>query len=71
MLTKKFPESRSNYQSGIYIAATVLLFMFFYVGSSIPASAHTSVQVKNITIDVGWGTEPPIVELEMILSSKL
>ena len=61
MLTKKFPESRFNYRSGMYVVAAVLLFMFFYVGSSIPASAHTSVNVDNITIDVGWGIEPPVV----------
>ena len=42
------------------IAITGLLFMTIFAGSA-PASAHTTVEVENISIDVGWGIEPPIV----------
>ncbi|MGY5149693.1 MAG: hypothetical protein ACW9W3_06490 [Candidatus Nitrosopumilus sp. bin_68KS] len=42
------------------MVATVMLFMFLCIGA-IPASAHTSVNVENIKIDVGWGIEPPVV----------
>ena len=41
-------------------AITGLLFMTIFAGSA-PASAHTTVEVENISIDVGWGIEPPIV----------
>lgn len=65
MVTKSFfPKSRVNYFSGTSITAiaTVLLFMFVFVGSAVtPASAHTTVHVENIAIDAGWGIEPPIV----------
>ncbi|WP_457765497.1 hypothetical protein [Candidatus Nitrosopumilus sp. bin_68KS] len=42
------------------MVATVMLFMFLWFGT-IPASAHTSVDIDNIQIDVGWGIEPPVV----------
>ena len=37
-----------------------MLFMFLWFGTT-PASAHTSVNIENIEIDVGWGIEPPVV----------
>ena len=64
LITKNlFPISRSNPQSSIGIAAIVtgLLFMFVFVGSATPASAHTTVEVEHISIDVGWGIEPPVI----------
>ena len=53
-------KSSSDFLSGIGIAATVMLFMFLWFGTT-PASAHTSVNIENIEIDVGWGIEPPVV----------
>ncbi len=64
MVTKSFFQtSRTNNFGGIGIAAitTGLLFMTLFVGTAIPASAHTTVHVENISIDAGWGIEPPIV----------
>ena len=63
MVAKNLFPIRSNPQSGIGIAAIVtgLLFVFVFVGSATPASAHTTVEVKHISIDVGWGIEPPVV----------
>ena len=56
-----FPISRTNYLNGIGITTiTGLLFMTIFIGS-VPASAHTTVEVEDISIDVGWGIEPPIV----------
>jgi len=42
------------------IAAAVLFVLFLGIGST-PVSAHTSVDVENVKIDVGWGIEPPVV----------
>ncbi len=56
-----FSLKGSNYLRGIIIATTVLLFVLFLSVASTPVSAHTSVDVENIKIDVGWGLEPPIV----------
>lgn len=53
-------KNSSNALSGFGLAATVMLFMFLWFGT-IPASAHTSVDIDNIQIDVGWGIEPPVV----------
>ena len=64
MVTKNFfSKSRTNNFGGISIAAIVtgLLFVFVFVGSAMPASAHTTVEVEHISIDVGWGIEPPVV----------
>ena len=55
-----FLFKRSNYRRGIIIAITVLFVLFPSIGS-VPVSAHTSVDVDNIKIDVGWGIEPPVV----------
>ena len=55
-----FSFKRSNYLRGIIIAATVLFVLSLSVGSA-PVSAHTSVDIDNIKIDVGWGLEPPVV----------
>ena len=55
-----FSFKRSNLLHGIIIAATVLFVLSLSVGSA-PVSAHTSVNVDNIKIDVGWGLEPPVV----------
>jgi len=49
-----------NYRRGIIIATTVLFVLFLGIEST-PVSAHTSVDVENIKIDVGWGIEPPVV----------
>ncbi len=46
---------------GKYFTASVLLVLFLVLGSTTPASAHTTIEVENIEIDVGWGIEPPIV----------
>ncbi len=51
----------SNHRRGTVIATTVLLFVLFLGIGSTPVSAHTSVDVENIKIDVGWGIEPPVV----------
>ncbi len=50
-----------NYRRGIVIVTTVLLFVLFLGIGSAPVSAHTSVDVENIKIDVGWGIEPPVI----------
>ncbi|GKS66980.1 hypothetical protein YTPLAS73_05270 [Nitrosarchaeum sp.] len=55
-----FSFKRSNYLHGKIIVTTVFFVLLFNVGSA-PASAHTSVNVENIKIDVGWGIEPPVV----------
>lgn len=55
-----FCLKRSNYISGIIIVVTVLFVLSPSVGFA-PASAHTSVNVDNIQIDVGWSLEPPVV----------
>ena len=55
-----FSLKRSNYISGIIITATVLFVLSPSVGFT-PVSAHTSVNVDNIQIDVGWSLEPPVV----------
>ena len=46
---------------GKYFAATVLLVLFLVLGSMTPVSAHTTVRVDRISIDAGWGIEPPVV----------
>ncbi|WP_371503987.1 hypothetical protein [Nitrosopumilus adriaticus] len=51
---------RSKNIGGFVIAVSVLFVLSLCVGSA-PASAHTSVNVENIKIDVGWGIEPPVV----------
>ena len=53
-------KNSSNALSGFGLVATVMLFMFLGFGT-IPASAHTSVDIENIQIDVGWKSEPPVV----------
>ncbi len=55
-----FSFKRSNYRRGTVIATAVLFVLFLGIGST-PVSAHTSVDVENIKIDVGWGIEPPVV----------
>ena len=55
-----FSFKRSNYLRGIIIAANVLFVLSLSVGFA-PVSAHTSVDIDNIKIDVGWGLEPPVV----------
>ena len=35
--------------------------MTLFVGTVAPASAHTTVEVETISIDAGWGIEPPVV----------
>lgn len=54
-----FSLKRSNYKSSIIII-TALFVLTPGVGFT-SASAHTSVNVDNIQIDVGWGIEPPVV----------
>ena len=49
-----------NYRRGMIIATAVLFVLFLGIGST-PVSAHTSVDVENVKIDVGWGIEPPVV----------
>jgi len=46
---------------GKYFTAAVLLVLFLVLGSMTPVSAHTTVKVDRISIDAGWGIEPPIV----------
>ena len=46
---------------GIYFFAAVLLVLFLVLGSITPVSAHTTVKVDHITIEAGWGIEPPVV----------
>lgn len=61
MKVKKNPhKSSSNALSGFGLVATVMLFMFLWFGTT-PTSAHTSVDIDNIQIDVGWRIEPPVV----------
>ncbi|AJW70282.1 conserved exported protein of unknown function [Nitrosopumilus adriaticus] len=55
-----FSMKRSKNIGGFVIAVSVLFVLSLCVGSA-PASAHTSVNVENIKIDVGWGIEPPVV----------
>jgi hypothetical protein len=43
-----------NYRRGIIIA-TIGLFVLFLGIESTPVSAHTSVDVENVKIEVGWG----------------
>ena len=56
------PKNKSNRLGSFGMVAIVLLFMFVFVGP-VPASAHTTVEAENISIDAGWGIEPPIVGL--------
>ena len=46
---------------GVYFFAAVLLVLFLVLGSITPVSAHTTVKVDQITIEAGWGIEPPVV----------
>ena len=46
---------------GMYFFASVLLVLFLVLGSITPVSAHTTINVDHITIEVGWGLEPPVV----------
>ena len=46
---------------GMYFSAAVLLFLFLVLGSITPVSAHTTVIVDHVTIEAGWGLEPPVV----------
>ncbi len=55
-----FSMKKSNDPRGIIIAITVMFVLAFSVGFT-PVSAHTSVNVENIQIDVGWSIEPPVV----------
>ena len=52
------PRSKS---CGKYFTASVLLVLFLVLGSLTPVSAHTTVKVDRISIDAGWGIEPPVV----------
>lgn len=60
MNQKLFSLKRSNYKSSTVIIVTVLFVLTPGVGFT-SASAHTSVNVENIQIDVGWDLEPPVV----------
>ena len=46
---------------GMYFFTAVLLVLFLVLGSITPVSAHTTVKVDSITIEAGWGIEPPVV----------
>ena len=46
---------------GRFYPIPVLLVLFLVLGSMTPVSAHTTVHVDRISIDAGWGIEPPIV----------
>ncbi|WP_342751984.1 hypothetical protein [Nitrosopumilus sp. b2] len=57
---KSYPDKCSKKLSGFSITTTVLFVLLFSIGT-IPASAHTSVDIDNMQIDVGWSIEPPVV----------
>ena len=46
---------------GTYFFTAVLLVLFLVLGSITPVSAHTTVKVDHISIEAGWGLEPPVV----------
>ena len=46
---------------GRYYPISVLLVLFLVLGSLTPVSAHTTVHVDRISINAGWGLEPPVV----------
>lgn len=46
---------------GMYFFTAVLLVLSLVLGSITPVSAHTTVKVDSITIEAGWGIEPPVV----------
>ena len=58
----RFVTPRSELLCGKCFTATVLLgVMFVVLGSMTPVSAHTTVEVDRISIEAGWGIEPPVV----------
>lgn len=46
---------------GMYFFIAVLLVLFLVLGLMTPVSAHTTVKADYITIEAGWGLEPPVV----------
>jgi len=53
----------------------IILFGFiallFLIGMIIPSFAHTTVEVEQYKIEVGWGIEPPVVGIRNDLALKI
>lgn len=54
----------------IFSGFTVLLLLFS-IGMVLPSFAHTTVEVGQYKIEVGWGIEPPIVGIRNDLAFKI
>lgn len=57
------------------IAMNIVIFGFiallFSIGMIMPSFAHTSVEVEQYKIEVGWGIEPPVVGIRNDLVFKI
>lgn len=45
----------------VKVIVFVIFALFVYAGITLQAFAHTTVEVEQYEIEVGWGTEPPVV----------
>jgi len=47
------------------------IVLLFFIGMIIPSFAHTTVEVEQYKIEVGWGLEPPIEGIRNDLTFKI
>lgn len=55
----------------VKIAIFAFIGLLFSVGMILPSFAHTTVEVEPYEIEVGWGTEPPVVGIRNDLVIKI
>jgi hypothetical protein len=55
----------------VKIAIFGLIALLFSIGMIIPSFAHTTVEVGEYKIEVGWGTEPPVVGIRNDIVFKI
>jgi len=48
-----------------------LIVLLFFIGMIIPSFAHTTVEVEQYKIEVGWGIEPPVEGIRNNLVFKI
>jgi len=55
----------------VKIAIFGFIALLFSIGMVIPSFAHTTVEVGEYKIEVGWGTEPPVVGIRNDIILKI
>ncbi len=55
----------------VKIAIFGFIALLFLIGMVVPSFAHTTVEVGEYKIEVGWGTEPPVVGIRNDIVFKI